>query len=302
MYTTLAQVKQYIGGDIPSTDDNRLMGFILAAENIIDSVRSCAPRRETRLYDYPILARRAALGAYSDAEHFVSQMNLAAQISSGKLPLDSDLLELENVTNGSGADITANIVTEPANLYPRQSLRLVTPGVYWSMGADGRREQVISVTGVWGWNPAYASAWQPLDTLGKTVTASETTFEVTDAEGADENGITPRFFAGQLLRLDTEYVRVLSVTLGSAPIPDALIVRRAQNGTLAAAHAKDSVISVYRPPERIVQCATRIAVWMYRQKDANVFDKTTIMGTGIAITPSALPADAREMLPPRRVI
>ena len=278
-------------------DDNRLIGFILAGENIINSVRNCSPRRQIRLFDYP-LKKAERFGTYSAAEYFVSQMNSAALLSQGRLALDSDLLELETVLNGDGSEVSlGDLISEPANLTPRQSLRLVTPGIYWLPGANGRREQVISVTGVWGWHPDYLSAWQGVDTLSDAVTAGATILKVNEAGGVDENGMTPRFQAGQLLQLDKEFVVCLAVNTTS----NALTVRRAQNGTTAVSHTLGTAIFIYRPPARIVQAATRIAVWLYRQKDANVFDKTTILNTGIAITPSALPTDVRDMLPPARI-
>jgi len=297
MYTTLTQVKSYIGKDAAATtDDNRLIGFILAAENTINSVRVCSPRRQTRLFDYPI-KKSEPFGVYSAAERFATQMNAALAITSGKLTLDADLLELEKVLNGDASEITTDLVTEPANLYPKHNLRLVTPGIYWTPGQSGQREQVISVTGVWGWHPDYSNAWQIVDALTEAVNASATVFKVADADGPDENGMTPRFQAGQILSLHTEYVVCVAVDTAL----NTITVRRGQNGTVAAAHDLGDAISVYRPPAQIVQCATRIAVWLYRQKDANVFDKTTILNTGVAITPSALPTDARAMLPPARL-
>ena len=69
------------------------------------------------------------------------------------------------------------------------------------------------------------------------------------------------------------------------------------NGSTAAAHAQGVVITLYRPMETVKDAVVRLAVWKYRQKDANVFDKTTILQTGIAITPSAVPPDVLEKLP-----
>ena len=297
MYTTLTQVKQYLGKDAATADDNRLAGFILAAENTINAARSCCPRRQTRLFDYPLKASEP-FGVYAAADRFVSQMNAASLLGAGKLALDADLLELESVVNGDGREFApGDLVSEPANLYPRQNLRLVRPGLCWLPGAGGQREQVISVTGVWGWHPDYSNAWQLVDSLAAGVDAATTSLRVTDVDGPDENGMTPRLQPGQLLRLDTEYLICTAVETAT----DLVTVRRAQNGTTAAAHASAGTLCVYRPPARIAQCATRIAVWLYRQKDANVFDKTTILNTGVAITPSALPTDARDMLPPARL-
>ena len=297
MYATLTQLKQYLGKEAGTPDDNRLTGFLLAAENTINAARSCTPRRQTRLFDYP-LKRSGNFGIYPAAAGFVSQMNAAAQLGAGRLTLDADLLELEELLNGDGLPLPPDgVLCEPANLYPRQSLRLSDPALCWLPGPQGRREQAISVTGIWGWHPDYSNAWQPLDHLTAALDNSSASITVTDPAGPDENDMTPRFQPGQLLRLDTEYL----LCTGAEASTQTLLLRRAQNGTAAAAHENGSLLYVYRPPARIVQCATRIATWLYRQKDANVFDKTTILNTGLAITPAALPTDAREMLPPARM-
>lgn len=302
MYATLTQLKQYI--DIDSTDtadDNRLLGFLLTAAATVDAVRPATPARQTLRFDYPI-RRTDRFGAGFSAQNFVTQMNAVADYSAGRLALNADLLELESVTNGDGADITSDVVTESANLYPKQILRIVTPGVAWQPGANGQREQVIAVTGVWGWHPTYTSAWQGLDALSGSASASVTTLAVSDADGPDEHGLTPRFQAGQLIKVDSEYMGVSAVTAttGSAAV-NTLTVTRAQAGTVAAAHAIGAAVYVYRPPQRIVHATLRLATWLYRQKDANVFDKTTMLNTGVVITPSALPPDVREMLPPHRL-
>jgi hypothetical protein len=272
-----------------------LVSFLLAATRIIDNVRNCQPRRELHRYDYP-LEKRNSFGAYS-AEWFVSQMNAVADLNANKLKLNADLLELETCVNGDTTDITADLILDPAHFYPKHALRIVTPGISWKMGLNGRREQVISVQGVYGYHPDYSEAWQLVDSLAANITETATSLTVADADGADENGITPRFQAGQLLRIGTEYLSVKSVDVTT----NVLGINRAQNGTLAAAHLMDSAVYVYRPLASTVHACTRLATWMYRQKDANVFDKATILNTGIQIIPSALPVDVRELLPPKRV-
>jgi hypothetical protein len=279
-----------------------LSWFIKGADGFITSNRRGDIRRETRLYDYPI-QRRDAFGLY-DVSAFVAQMNAAGDLSQGRLRLDDDLLALESVTNGDGTAITlTNLVLEAPNLYPKSALRFKSgSGLYWLPGTDGTREQVINVTGWWGYHPQYDSAWvDSLDTVQDTggISASATSIKVSDADGAAADLDSPRFQAGQLIKIESEFVSVISVNATS----NTLTVQRAYNGTVAATHAKTTTIYLYRPYENLVLAATRFAVWRYRQKDANVFDKTVSFETGTTIIPAAVPADVRSLLPvPRQSI
>lgn len=56
-------------------------------------------------------------------------------------------------------------------------------------------------------------------------------------------------------------------------------------------------------PDDIVQACRRTAAWLYRQKDAQVFDVTAQVATGAVTIRQELPRDVRDMLEPyvRRV-
>lgn len=53
-------------------------------------------------------------------------------------------------------------------------------------------------------------------------------------------------------------------------------------------------------PDDIVQATARYAAYMYRQKDAQVFDTTADPTTGQLIIPKGMPADVKVMLEPYR--
>lgn len=298
-YVTLTQVRAYRNLKTGETaDDAKLQGFIRSASRFVDAHcgRRFDVRRETRLLDYPIPAR-SAFGVY-DASAWVLMMNAAGDLGAGVLRLDDDLLSVETLVNGDGATIaSAAYVLEPANASVHHTIRLASDsGLVWLPGVNGRREQVISIAGLWGYHPDYAhDAWiDSTDEVGNDpLTVAGTSLTVTQALGPDEMMIAPRFQAGQMLKIESEFVSVIAVN-GASNI---LSIKRAVNGTVAAAHAKATPIAVYRPPESIVQAVLRLVAWRYTQKDANSFDRETILGTGIAITPSAVPADVIALLP-----
>jgi len=297
-YATLTQVRAYLGlAATETSDDTRLTTFIREASAFVDQycIRRFDVRQETRKYDYPI-RKASVFGVYS-ADEWVSLANAAGDLSRGTLRMDDDLLSVTTLTNGDATVIaSASYVLEPPNEYPKHLIRLLaSSGVAWQLNASGDREQVISVAGLWGYHENYSAAWcDSLDTVrDNPLTAAATTLTVADADGTAEDLDAPRFQAGQMIRVESEYLSVISVNATA----NTLVVKRAVNGSTAAAHAQGVAITLYRPMETVKDAVVRLAVWKYRQKDANVFDKTTILQTGIAITPSAVPPDVLEKLP-----
>jgi hypothetical protein len=290
-YATLTQIRAYLKlATAETADDALLQTFITWANQTLNAIRRGDVRYETRYYDYPIQAGNA-FGVY-DAETWVQQMNAAGLLSQGKLMLDDDLLALVSVTNGNGEDLpTTALITEPPNIYPKHILRIKRGSEYrWQMGDNGEREQVIAVTGWWGYHPDYGSAWTLTDAVqSNPLSAVATSVTVTDG------GL---FQTGQLVKIEDE---LLTVTAAN-PTTDSLTVTRGANGTAAAAHVQTTPIYRYTAWGNYALAATRLVVWRYRQKDANVFEKTTSFETGVTIVPAAIPADIQALLPPRRQV
>jgi len=145
------------------------------------------------------------------------------------------------------------------------------------------------VTGVWGWHNNWADAWQDsADTVvDAPLSSSATSLTVTDADGTGIWGDTPRFKAHTLIKIESEY---LFITVKNTTT-NVLTVRRGVNGSTAAAHDASTAIYIYQPPDGVVQGVTRWASYLYAQKDASVFDTTTIPESGVIITPQGIPKD-----------
>ena len=126
-------------------------------------------------------------------------------------------------------------------------------------------EGEVTVTGVWGWHDDWSNAW--IDS-GDTVqdaplTVSATTLTVTNADGLDTDGRSPRFQVGHLLRVDDEYLHVRAIDTTT----NTLTVTRGVNGTTAATHVAGTPISVYRPAADVESLVLRWAGWLYREPD-----------------------------------
>lgn len=289
-YVTLTQARAYLKLTATETgDDTLLQTFITWANQQLNCARRGDVRLETRYYDYPI-KQASQMGVY-DVETWVQQMNAAGMLSQGRLLLDDDLLELVSVTNGDGNALpTTELVPEPANIYPKHILRIKRGSSYsWEPGTNGDREQVIAVTGWWGYNPDYTGAWINTDAVGNDPLAANGT-SITVAASS-------RFQVGQMIKIESELILITALASSTS-----LTVTRGVNGTTAVAHVKNTVIYLYNAFGNYALAAMRLTAWRYRQKDANVFEKTTSFETGTTIIPAAIPEDIRALMPPKMEI
>lgn len=302
-YVTLHQVRQYLKLDTEETTDDTLLERLIREIN--GNIEEWCGRRfdvrqETRTYDYPVEIREA-LGLY-DIEAWVARWNVVSEgYMRKRLRLDDDLLSLTTLTNGDDTTISASdYVLDPANKYPKHSIKLVGDDTNWQLPTGGQREQVIDVTGLWGYHRRYSDkAWiDTLDTVqDNPLSSSATSLTVSDADGDAGDGEGTRFQAGNMIKIGSEYLDVVSVNTST----NVLTVVRGYNGTTAAEHAQGITIYVYRPMENIVRAAKRWVKYVYRQKDVDTMDTAHILGTGVRITPSMIPPDVVALLPsPRR--
>jgi hypothetical protein len=166
------------------------------------------------------------------------------------IPLRDDLFELTAITDSNGMSYLPSAVTWDAGC-----VSLNTPHAF----AGG----AVQITGLWGYHPAPEHAFRASgDSLASGVTAAGTALTVGNAGGPDTWGDTPRFAAGDLLRIGDELLRVTAVA------DNTLTVRRAENGTTAAVHAADSPIRVYISGFLVESLGLRLASWLYREPDA----------------------------------
>jgi hypothetical protein len=289
-YVTLYQFKSYrFNEQTTTTDDARILEMIERASQFIDDYkgRRFDVRVQTRKYDRPV-DRGSAFGVYD-----ISLMGGSGPEK--PLRLKEDLLAVTELVNGDGTVIpSTDYVLEPANGSPKTRIRLIN-GANWCGDDDGNDEQVIDVTGFWGYHDRYSQAWvssgDKITNLAG-ITAEAASMTVADADGVAADLKTPRFQVGQLIRMGTELCLVLSVDTATNTVG----LVRAYNGSTAAIHAKDVVIDIFRPMGNIVQACMRLTSWFYVQKDADVFDRTYNMGTGIVSTPTAMPGDVLKLL------
>ncbi|RMF81959.1 MAG: hypothetical protein D6737_03395 [Chloroflexi bacterium] len=241
MYTlaTLHQLRRRLGlASSDTADDDRLRVALEAATAHIERIagRTFVPRVAT-------------------LEHTVLDAN--------ELVLDDDLLDLTSLTNGDGSSINlSDVIRFPNGNESSGILRLTGNSVFvWQTTPL----HAIQVTGVWGWHDRWSQAWRGSgDTVqDNPLSMTATTLTVTDADGLDADGATPRFQVGHLLRIESEYVRVIAVDT----VNNQLTIERGVNGTTAASHVQNSAIDIFQPARDVQMLTLRWAAWLYRAPD-----------------------------------
>ena len=282
-YATLTAVKRILGLQTNSTDDDLLEALLVWATDHIQQYkgRFYAPRIETRLFDIP---DRSVSGFGRFADPHLQ----AAALASAPLRLDENLLEVVEMLNGDGEEISVYLL-EPANQWPKTRVRLIDD--FWQAQGDGNTRQVISLSGVWGTHDDYVRAWKK---SGQAIQDDPLTAE---ADSITVLSLDP-FQAGQLLRLEDEFalITALVTTEIDEQTVYTLTVERGANGSTAAIHSQETVIEIWQVQGNIAQACIRLVKWRYSQKDVDTFDKTYNAEMGMTIIPSAMPTDVKALL------
>lgn len=219
-YATLAQAKaEYIA--TKTDDDSYLINALrqVTARFETETGRVFVPRIETKYFD-----------AIGDHNIFNGEK---------RLMLRDDLLEATTVTDGSGTVLLSgtDYRTHPRAGSPSYALQGLSTYAGWHQYTSDPYE-AISVAGVWGYHEDYTNAWRDSgQDASTTIGASDTTFAVSDADAVDPYTGAALFSPGQLLKVENEYMTLLSISTNT------LTVQRGANGSTAAAHS--SALSVY---------------------------------------------------------
>lgn len=275
-YATLAQARAELKEtDAAITDDDAVVKAALAHVTArIDRVtgRTFLPRVATRRFD--------AAGWHLDGGR-------------NALELDQPLMALTGVTvDGEAWALDTDVLPVPRADTPITALRIPpSSGRRWSGGTDW--QDAIAVTGVWGFRTDYADAWQGVgETLAAPLSATAASFVAADVDGLDSRRRAPRFSAGQLVRIDAEYLAVLDTDAGS----NTVYVLRGVQGTTAATHAMGAVVEAFRVEPAIERAACRWASYLYKRRGA--FRVTEVdPTTGVSVMfPEDMPGEVANTL------
>lgn len=270
-YATLAQARAEIKAAATDTsDDSVLMRALYFASARVEAEtgRHFWPRVETTTYD--------AIGFHVCPYH---------------LNVERDLLEVTTLTNGDGTEVSASAITLAyGNTWPKYRIRIKrSSGVTFTYSDD--YEDAISVAGVWGYHSDYDNAWAStgLTVQGGGLSDSATTVTVSATiTGADSYGVAPVLSPGNLIKVGGEYMAVTKADGVS------LTVRRAVNGTTAAAHAANAIVYVFYPEAPITRAVLRWAAYLYARRGE--FSQSVFDGVGVTTFPPDAPQEVQHIL------
>lgn len=223
------------------------------------------PVRKTRTYSY---TDRANFDQYA-----------------GLLLLEGPLLETSEVVDGDGtvlvgwdgvrstyadADYEILDITDPT-ASPYTILRRLSGGAISRWQFTSSEGAYVSVEGFWGYRKDYNSQGflDSQDALIGALTDSATTLTVTDVDGGNLYGDTPRFSPGNLIRVTTDSVIELMRVTATDAATNIVTVIRGVNGTTAIAHDADDTIFTWYPDPSIVRAVARQAAYAYTQMNGN---------------------------------
>jgi len=267
-YCTLADARREL--KVPPASlggDSALFGYIRYASRRIDQYMM--PRKRRPFFEPYIETRN----------YLVSQRNVSS--NDNTLYFNEALLSFTDL-DIAGTTITTQAVQYPPVDTPFYHLRLTSYSNSWYgyCSSDGSPSR-LSITGTWGYNSDYDNAWLATGALSTGINDSVTSFDVGAGEGA-------LFSPGMLLRVESEFMRLLSVTI------DTLTVTRGANGSTASAHDSADSVDVWQVEPDVQHVVARQAGLLGARVGA--FDSATIDALGVTQYPSDLLTELRAVV------
>lgn len=246
----------------------------ITAANKADLLRYI--RMVSRRIDNDFAARRPLFLPYTEARKFLVESD-RINTTLGTFRLGQPLLTLSGVTIGTTAlTVNTSVYAYPdADMSPVYDVRIADGyGTWYGYCNSDGAPVFVTATGVWGLHRDYANAWLKVDDLAADINASATSLTVADADGTDDYGNAPRLSEGQIIRLDSECMIVLTVNTGT----NTLTVQRGALGTTAAAHTTGADVEVFQVEEPIRHVVARQAAFIWARQGAY----TTVQSDGIS--------------------
>lgn len=242
-------------------------GTSISEDKLMSNLRTVS-RRVDALFN----SRRPLFLPYKETRKFALS---AQRVNSalGTFQLDGYLLALTTLT------VAGNAVTDveaypDSTMPPFNLLRLTDCCTGWyGFCAACNTPQQVAVDGIWGFSTDYANAWLAVDALAAAITTTTaTTFTVASASGDDAYGQPYRISAGHLVKVDDEYMEVVSVSSNT------VTVVRGANGTTAAAHLISAVVYRWEVEEPVKRAVARQAGLLYARFGAYTTMELQAMG------------------------
>ncbi len=262
MLTTLALVKAELlanKSNIEATENSKIMKNIRTVEQRLFRLAGFgfAPYYETRTFNaYP--ENVSSVYNTYNLHQYLMAVN-AISLGGTAYTWGTDIVGSPNFTPYHTLRITADPYSSCVTWYPtRRDIYSAT--------------NYISITGWWGYRRDYSTAWLSSgDTVqSNPLTISDTSLKVSDADGFDDWGRSPRFSPGNLIRFEDGSSGVYEVAEVTAVdyTTNIVTIRRGQRGTTATAHVQSTALTVWTPEPEIEHIVSRQAALLYSRRGA----------------------------------
>lgn len=273
LYATLADYKAYstARGQTASTDtadDAVIVNLLESASRYIDGKsggRFFYPRIETQYYDIP----------GGGGREYSREVELYHR----------DLQTIITFLNGDGTSIASTqYELLPRNDTPKFCIRLKqTSTLIWQLDSDGNWENVLALTGIFGYHNRYTEAWTVGSTLAEDLDTSETGWDVTSGTS---------FAAHQIVKVDNEIGIVSSVASNTLTV-----ISRPANGSTAATHTSGTTVYIWQPMADLKQAVLETANNAYQRRfGKSVGENIQVTGAGVVLSPRDIPASTEQFI------
>ena len=212
-----------------------------------------------------------------------------------------DLIEITsvNVSDDDGANYTELAATDYIAMHGQdfnseKSFTLLKIDQNGTIGSWPVGQRSVKIVGTWNFTDDRSSFFE--DTLDAVVDAplsdSATEVTLTDVDGLDLHGLTPRVSPGNLLRIESE---ILEVTATDTATQKATITRGV-NGSVAAAHVATTQIDKFVAPQPLKQACIIQAVRQYKRGQGGFGDAVANLDMGRILIMKTLDPEALVLL------
>lgn len=278
-YCSLADAREELLATEDTVANNRLLRYVRMVSARINKLMSGSSQRA---YFWPVTKEEKIP---LDGRHISSYYNTL--LLRGLPPL----LAISTVS-ADGSDISSTVEGYPQGAPYFDQLLINSNGQAWYsyLCSNGSAPGYAAINGVWGYHSDYANAWVQVDALTVEQAVDALNFTVANADGEDQDGITPRFSPGMLVKIGDEIELVTAVNTGN----NVVTATRHHLGTTPAVHADESPVYVWQTEDPIRRITARQAALMVARRGA--FQVETVDGVGTVSYPQDLLTELADVL------
>jgi hypothetical protein len=268
-YATLAEYKSYVTSRGQTVADDTADDAVI--ETLLKSVSRFFDTQTGRRF-YPFIQTR-----YFDVPNIYSS-------DPRSIEMDTDLLEVLEITNGDGVVIPSTEYTvQPRNQSPYSRIRLLSTSSYaWRSNSAGETFDVISVNGIWGFHNDHVNAWVQDSALNEDLDATETGVDVVSGSN---------YLIGDIARYDDEFNYVSSKSTNT------LTVLRGVNGSIATTHTSGTGVFLWRFMDDLKTAVLETALQAYKRRFGTSGTNTaTVTAAGVVLSPKDVPTIAADFI------